>query len=107
MNENMFYVEQYGAYAFIIEGSISFEELDARLSKADGTCETINPSFDVNCEFVADGKVDLKDATAAYACSIGDFNVAEYMELYLRADVKKDFKVDINDVNAIVAYYNN
>ena len=98
----MFYVEAYEAYAILVNGAVTEEMIEANLSKTTG-CETIVKTLDVNCEYVADGKVDLKDATAAYACSIIDFSVADYMELYLRADVNNDFKVDMNDVIAIIS----
>ena len=105
----MFYMKDYGAYAFIVEGGVSPAGVDAVISKARG-CKEIKISYDVNCEFVADGKVDLKDATIAYACTSLDFDVVEYMELYLRANVINDEegKINVNsaDINAIIAYYN-
>ena len=98
-----------GAYAFIVEGGVNPADVDAVISKASG-CKEIKISYDVNCEFVADGKVDLKDATIAYACTSLDFDVAQYMELYLRANVINDEegKIQVNsaDINAIIAYYN-
>ncbi len=104
-SDNMFYVEAYEAYAIIVMGAIDEAGVDAGIAKATG-CETIMPSFDVNCEFVKDGKVDLKDATIAYACTSTHFDVPSYMELYLRADVNADKHVNIVDVNAITANYN-
>ena len=105
----MFYMKDYDAYAFIVEGGVNPADVDAAISKASG-CKEIKISYDVNCEFVADGKVDLKDATIAYACTSLDFDVAQYMELYLRANVINDEegKIQVNsaDINAIIAYYN-
>ena len=103
---NMFYVEAYEAYAIIVAGAINEAGVDAGIAKATG-CETIaKGSYDVNCEFVKDGKVDLKDATIAYACTSTHFDVPSYMELYLRADVNADKHVNIVDVNLITANYN-
>ncbi len=100
----MFYVEYYGAYAVLVEGEVTAEMIDVALSKATG-CETITQSYDVNAEYVADGKIDLKDATAVYACSVLDFAVADYMELYLRADVNGDGVVNMIDINAVTVNY--
>ena len=100
----MFYVEAYGAYAVLVEGAVTAEMIELALTKATN-CETISFSYDVNAEFVKDGKVDLKDATAVYACSILDFEVADYMELFLRADVNGDYCVDYVDVNQVTANY--
>ena len=100
----MFYVDYYGAYAVLVEGAVTAEMIDVALSKATG-CETITQSYDVNAEYVADGKVDLKDATAVYACSVLDFAVADYMELYLRADVNGDGVVNMIDINAVTVNY--
>lgn len=100
----MFYVEAYGAYAFLVEGAVTAEEIDLAISKTGG-CESIAQSYDVNAEFVADGLVDLKDATAVFACSVVDFNITEYMELYLRADVNGDCFVNMIDVNAVASNY--
>ena len=103
---DMFYVEAYGAYAAIVEGEITAETVNAQLRKS-SNCETIKPSYDVNCEYVQDGKIDLKDATAVYACTQTDLSVANYMELYLRADVNGDKVVNIADVNLITSNYKN
>ncbi len=100
----MFYVEAYGAYAILVEGEVTAEMIDVALSKTTG-CEMIRQSYNVNAEYVNDGIIDMKDATAAYACSILDFDVAEYMELYLRADVNGDCKVNMVDINAVVRNY--
>ena len=100
----MFYVEAYEAYAIVVEGAVTAEDIDAALSKTTG-CEVLKPSFNVNQEYVADGIVDLKDATAVYACSILDFDVEDYMELYLRADVNGDCVVNVVDINSVVKNY--
>ena len=99
----MIYVTDYNAFAIIVEGAVTADKIEANLTKAANCKEITKSGYNVNVDFVADGKVDLKDATAAYACSIIDFSVADYMELYLRADVNGDNKVDVNDVNAIIA----
>ncbi len=101
---NMFYVEAYGAYAILVEGAVDADMIDEALSKATD-CETISGSYDVNAEYVADGKVDLKDATAVYACSVLDFAVEDHMELFLRADVNGDCFVNMIDINAVTANY--
>ncbi len=100
----MFYVEAYGAYATLVEGAVTAEEIDAALSKSDA-CTTLRPSYDVNAGYVDDGVVDLKDATAVYACSVLDFDVLSYVELYLRADVNGDWVVNMVDINAVSAAY--
>ena len=102
----MFYVEAYNAYAFLVEGNVTEADIDAKLSKTSG-CEIIEQSYNVNAEYVADNQVDIKDATVAYACSVLDFDVAAYMELFLRADVNGDCRVNMVDVNAIVRNYTN
>ena len=100
----MFYVDYYGAFAVLVEGAVTAEMIEEKLTKATG-CETITQSYDVNAEYVADGKIDLKDATAVYACSVLDFAVADYMELYLRADVNGDCVVNMVDINAVTVNY--
>ena len=100
----MFYVDYYGAFAVLVEGAVTAEMIDEKLTKATG-CETITQSYDVNAEYVADGKIDLKDATAVYACTVLDFAVADYMELYLRADVNGDCVVNMVDINAVTVNY--
>jgi hypothetical protein len=102
--KKMFFVKEYDAYAFLVEGVATAEQIDENLSKATD-CEVIVKSYDVNVEYVADGKIDLKDATSAYACFNLDFNVNEYMELFLRADVNNDYCVNYADVNEITANY--
>ena len=104
---NMIFVTEYDAFAILVEGAVTLDMVEANLTKASSACKVITKSYDVNCEFVKDGKVDLKDATAVYACSKVDFDVASYMALYLRADVNNDFKVNLVDINAITANYNN
>ena len=104
-NVKMFYVEAYEAYAVIVAGKVTAEDIDAALSKATD-CEVLKPSYNVNAEYVADGKVDLKDATMVYACTtVVDFAVADYMELYLRADVNGDGRVNVVDINSVVKNY--
>ena len=103
----MFYVEAYNAYAFLVEGNVTEADIDVAISKTTTKCETIKQSYNVNQEYVADGITDIKDATVAYACSILDFDVAAYMELFLRADVNGDCRVNMVDVNAIVRNYTN
>lgn len=100
----MFYVEAYDAYAILVKGAVTEAMIDVALSKTTD-CETIRQSYNVNAEYVKDGVIDIKDATMTYACTIVDFDVAEYMELYLRADVNGDCKVNIVDINAIVKNY--
>ena len=104
---NMIFVTEYDAFAILVKGTVTPDMVEANLTKANSACKEITKSYDVNCEFVKDGKVDLKDATAVYACSMVDFDVASYMALYLRADVNNDFKVNMIDINAITANYNN
>ncbi|MBR3864542.1 MAG: hypothetical protein IKJ19_05490 [Clostridia bacterium] len=102
--EKMYYVESYEGFAILVEGAVSAEEVALVLSKA-SDCVEIVKTYDVNASYVADGKIDLKDATAVYACSALDFDVASYMELFLRADVNNDYKVNMFDINLITANY--
>ncbi len=102
--EKMYYVEAYEGFAILVEGAVSAEEVALVLSKA-SDCVEIVKTYDVNASYVADGKIDLKDATAVYACSALDFDVASYMELFLRADVNNDYKVNMFDINLITANY--
>ena len=101
----MFYVEAYEAFAVIVYGAVTEDMVDAKLAKADSACKIIVKSYDVNCEYVAGGKVDIKDATAVYACTAIDFAVADYMELFLRADVDNNYKVNMRDVNEVTSNY--
>ena len=103
----MFYVkgEYYEAYAILVQGTVTAEDIDAALSKTTG-CDIVTKSYDVNCEYVTDGVVDLKDATAIYACSSLDFDVNAYMELFLRADVDNNFIVEAADINAVTSSSN-
>lgn len=100
----MFYVEAYEANAFIVEGVVTEDIIDAALSKASES-KTISPSYNINAEYVDDGKIDLKDATTVYACSAIDFAVNEYMDLYLLSDVNGDFVVNMIDINAVTENY--
>ena len=101
----MFYVEYYGAYAIIIEGEVTAEMVDEALAKTTD-CAILTQTYDVNSAYVADGKVDLKDATAIYACTQIDLDVATYMDLYLLADVNGDRVVDMVDINFVTNNYN-
>ena len=49
--------------------------------------------------------MDIKDATAVYACSVIDFAVADYMELFLSSDVNGDYVVNMVDINEVTANY--
>ena len=98
----MFYVEGYNAYAILIEGEVTEAQVDEALAKT-SNCKVIVNTYNVNGEYVTDGVVDLKDATVVYACSNKHFNIDEYMDLYLLADVNKDGHVYMDDVNAITA----
>jgi hypothetical protein len=102
--KTMFFVEAYDAYAIIVKGKVTAEDIDEKLSKATGY-EVIRSSYNVNAEYVNDGIVDLKDATAVYACVNNDFIVEDYMELFLRADVNGDKVVNIIDVNEVTKNY--
>ena len=102
----MFYVEYYGAYATLVEGAVTAEMIDVALSKTTD-CVTLRQTYDVNAAYVADGKIDLKDATAVYACTEIDLNVATYMDLYLLADVNGDRVVNMIDINVVTNNYTN
>jgi hypothetical protein len=102
--KTMYFVEAYNAYAIIVKGAVTAEAIDQALSKTTG-CEVIRSSYNVNAEYVTDGLVDLKDATAVYACVNKDFVVEDYMELFLRADVNGDKVVNIIDVNEVTKNY--
>ncbi len=100
----MFYVKDYQAFAILVEDEVTEEEINEKLSKT-SDCNIIEKSYNVNGEYILDAQIDLKDATAAYACYNLDFNVNEYMDLFLRADVNNDYRVNFEDVNDITAHY--
>lgn len=102
--QKMFFVTEYDAYAILVEGVVAEEAIDDILTTATD-CEVITKSYNVNVEYVLDGKVDLKDATSVYACYNLDFNVNELMEVFLRADVNNDYCVNYADVNEVIANY--
>lgn len=102
--QKMFFVTEYDAYAILVEGVVAEEAIDDILTTATD-CEVITKSYNVNVEYVLDGKVDLKDATSVYACYNLDFSVNELMEVFLRADVNNDYCVNYADVNEVIANY--
>lgn len=98
----MFYVEQYNAYAILVEGPVTEEAAVAAVAEvASGTPTAISAGYDVN----GTNKVDFNDAGAAFGCLNVVYNVADNMAMYLRADVNNDKCVDSADVNAIMKNY--
>ena len=101
----MFYVEQYEAYAYLVEGAVTEAAAAAQVAvAAEGAAYiTIADSYDVNNT----GKVDFYDAGAAFGCYNEAYDVAKNMAMYLRADVNSDRIVDGKDVSAIMSNYSN
>ena len=94
----MYYVADYDAFAWLLEGNA---DQSAVAEAASGTYETISAGYDVN----ATGKVDFYDAGAAFGCYNNAYTVADYVAMYLRADVNGDYSVDAADVSAIMDNY--
>lgn len=98
----MFYVEQYNAYAILVEGPVTEEAAIAAVAEvASGTPTAISAGYDVN----GTNKVDFNDAGAAFGCLNVAYGVADNMAMYLRADVNGDKIVDGADVSAIMSNY--
>ena len=104
-NQKMFYVDDYEAYAFIVEGAVTEQMIDDVLSKTTN-CKVISKSYNLNEDYVLDNKIDLKDATIVYACSALDFSVEVYMEFFLRSDLDNNYKVNILDITLVMENYN-
>ena len=94
----MYYVDEYDAFAWLLQGNA---DQSAVAEAASGTYETISAGYDVN----GTGKVDFYDAGAAFGCYNNAYTVADYVAMYLRADVNGDYSVDAADVSAIMDHY--
>ena len=93
----------------IAENKYAYLTADADASKV------AKNTTDVDCGDITDDKqydvngtkqVDFNDAGAAFGCYNEAYDVAQYMEMYLRADVNGDKTVNGTDVSAIMAKYN-
>lgn len=93
----MFYVEQYKAYAWLVEGSVSEEDATANVALGSEKAVILDRGNDVN----GSGAVDFYDAIAAHGCYKVAYGVSEQMALYLSADVNGDYVVDAADVSAV------
>ncbi|MCD7947244.1 MAG: Ig-like domain-containing protein [Oscillospiraceae bacterium] len=98
----MFYVERYGAFAYLVAGAPTVDEAQAGITSSDTAAQTIEESFNVNGD--AAGDVNLKDLLVAAACYSLDYSVTQYIEIYLRADVDEDRRITVSDVAAVFAY---
>ena len=92
------------AYAWIVEGHATVEGVKALLTVVPKPQAVIPASdYDVN----KSRKVDINDAQAVYNMynNTVEYPVANYMELYLRADVDGDHKVNASDLNAVLGQF--
>ena len=92
------------AYAWIVEGHATVEGVKALLTVVPKPQAVIPASdYDVN----KSRKVDINDAQAVYNMYniTVEYPVANYMELYLRADVDGDHKVNASDLNAVLGQF--
>ncbi len=85
------------------------EEAIKLLSSTTAQADTITRSgangYDVNCDYVAGGLIDIYDASAAFAAAKQDYTLdATTMKLYLRADVNNDKLLSVLDYSAIQEY---
>ena len=100
----MFYMAQYDAYAWVVDGNVTKDTAIAAITEAtSGTPVTISAGYDVNNT----RKVDFNDAGAAFGCYNKAYVVAENVAMYLRADVDGDKGVDMTDVSFIMNNYSN
>lgn len=100
----MYKTPAYGdtAFAWLVEGKTTEAEVKALLTAAAQARGTIPAgSRDVNIT----GSVDVNDAQAVYNLYniTADYPIAQHMEKYLRADVNGDHRVDVTDLNAVLA----
>ena len=108
----------YGYYAWLIKADALTGETDAeklayaksKVTLADAAAGTIAAGYSVN----EDATVGLTDVMLAFGCynkatGASVFAVGspdENMALYLRADVNRDYKVNVTDVQLILNAYN-
>ncbi len=102
----MFQTPAYGekAFAWIVEGRTTVADVKALLTVVPKPQAVIPVSdYDVN----KSKKVDINDAQAVYNMYniTVEYPVAKYMELYLRADVDGDHKVNASDLNAVLGQF--
>gem|GEM_PF-5379392 len=90
---NMYYVERYEAFAYIVEGSITAADAKAKITISTGTAVTITDNYNVNGR----NGVDLNDVVAVVGCYAAYYDVDQYMDMYLRADVDGSYTVDSAD----------
>lgn len=68
--------------------------------------------YDVNCEFISGGAIDIYDASVAFAALTQSYTLdetdsaydAKNMALYLRSDVNNDKVITVDDYGTIKAY---
>lgn len=112
----MFYVERYGTYAYIMETPAGKYEDEAAVKTAAEAAVNITDEAGTKLEwknsaasdYDLDGnnQISFMDASRAYDCSVGTYDVSRNMALYLRADVTgEDFKVTTADFEAIRDYW--
>ena len=94
----MFYVERYNAFAYLVAGSA--DNAKDLIVASGTTAVSLAETFDVN----GSGKVDFADVAVAgycYAVNTNYVTVAANMNMFLRADVNGDFKVDADDMDLV------
>ncbi|MBE7011542.1 MAG: hypothetical protein E7415_02590 [Ruminococcaceae bacterium] len=83
----------------------AIELLSSTTTQADTVARTGENGYDVNCDYVTGGAVDIYDASAAFAAAKQDYILdATTMKLYLRADVTGDKMLNVLDYSAIQEY---
>lgn len=83
----------------------AIELLSSTTTPADTITRSGANGYDVNCDYVAGGLIDIYDASAAFAAAKQDYTLdATTMKLYLRADVNNDKILSVLDYSAIQEY---
>lgn len=87
-----------GRYHLIIEGTADTSKIAASDEASESIPVTAAGANDVN----ATGVVDIADARAVYNCANKPVSLTDYYEVYIRADVNSDRKVDTLDIAEII-----
>ena len=96
-----FYVDRYEAFAYIVEGTVTVAEAKANIAASDTAAVIIAITYDVNNS----GTIGINDVTTTgfcYTVRTDLVNFEDHMDIYLRADVNGDYKVDGNDMAAVL-----
>lgn len=99
---DMYYVERYKAYGWIVAGALTEDDAKAQVNVGTASGDVLARGTDVNNS----GNTDIYDTAAVIGCYRVQYDLATNMARYLRADVSGDnYKVDVNDVAAVQAAY--